>query len=104
VAQLRQGGPQRCYLRVIQIGVQLAIESTHDVPQAVEHLLSCRGEFYDVDAPIGRVTPPCQQAICLHAVQMVGERCALDANLGSELPLIRLRLLLQGHEGEPQGT
>ena len=104
LAQSLQEFPQRRDLGVIQALVQLAIKGGHNLAQAVEHLLSRRGEFDNVDSPVCRVTSPREQALSLHAVEVVGKRGALDADLGSDLPLIRLRLLLESNQDEPERT
>ena len=78
-----------------------AVEGLHASEQAAEVGFAGVGQLDDLGATVLRVTLAGDEPGRLHAGEVMGERCALDADVGSELALHPMARSLERGEHEP---
>src|SRR5919108_3141882 len=87
---LAEPGQERLELARLAVGearAQASIEGHGRVPQAEEERVALGGQLDQVQAAVGRIAAPGDQAGRLHRVQVMGERGSLDPDRLGELAL-----------------
>jgi hypothetical protein len=82
-------------------GPQPLVEGEGRLPEADEQRVAVGGQLHQVQAAVAGIPAAGDQPGCLHRVQVVGERGALDADRFGELALAGQLPALDGDEHQP---